>query len=645
MMENHNAPATLQEIAEALGITKKSTEKQASKGNWPYSANPIRGGLQRLYPLETLPQPVRDAVDRWRSADAMKAASQNLASWAKEHRVSLSSRQLEDPETWKKLHVFRVLKESAIYNRDGSGRTARARALAAYYGKSEATIWRWERDVESWAMPKAAPRLIVGEQSLPLPASRSFDEPALRLGLQIYGQNIRRGAKSAYQTMQIEAAKQGWKTGDYTSFTRLIDKIPEAIWDACRRGMVAVERDYVMKVTRSWLDVEAYSVLCGDQNVDDCEAVDPVTGEILIMNDYLWIDCSSRGWVGMWPAFGPYNKYTVAYSLRMAFQRAFADQIYTDWGRPEVSKNTKELVLGLNRFAKLGTFEDMAELYRDIPNDPDEEGLEHRKAQAGVPWHKPIEPQMNVYRRMRLDMGIPGFRQRSNEAWENKVIQTEVKRQRKAGELWTIEQHLEARLAMLHKHNTTQMKAREGGGTYIVPEAILNASLAKQPGRMRADQRTVDLLFLPRREITPRQSSVAMAFPDGTRTYSAMELSRLKKGERVWVHADPFDQEAPAIISIAGEFYCLAERKWDINPVTRDGLSDQISEQRRLLKWWRGEVEKLVGLKVGDRGLVRIGKASKLAKRAEEEKANRIQAKDDRARAESKIIQLAGKKA
>jgi predicted DNA-binding transcriptional regulator AlpA len=634
---------TLREIAAALNMHKTSVLRRAEKEAWPYQEVPIRGGYQRRYDLDHLPQEVRDAIDHANLRVQVEKAGRDLAVYADDRKLRLSPNQLADPETWKKVHVLRVLAESASYSRASQGRVARAEELAKHYGVSLATIWRWEKEADGWKVSTSAPRIEIAGDFIELPKTRKFDEAAVRWGLAKYGQNIRRGKKWAYGQLEAEAAVQGWTIAGYEQFTKIVNQIPDLVWDACRRGTVAVRRDWEPKVLREWLKAPVYWALCGDQNVDDCEAVDPSTGEIIIMNDYLWMDCASRAVPGLWPSFGPYSKYTLAYSLRMACGLALPDSLYTDWGGPETSHHTAALVEGLNNFCTTGSWADFEERFRDfVDPDYEEDGIEHRLAQPGIPWHKPIENVMNQYRRDRLNAEVPGFRQRSVEPWENKAIQTEVKRQRKAGELWTIERQLQYRLEFIQRHNAKLMKLKEG--PKIVPGQILASGLASQPERTRIDDRTLDLLFLPRAERTPMQSTVSVKMPDGVRRYAAMELSKLKRGQRVTVHADPFDPDRPAIISIEGDFYCLAELWKGINPVSRDGLSEQIRYQRSLLKQWRQEIEKLIGLPVGDRGLVRIGKATKLARTANEAERDRRELKGDRQRAEDKLIQLASRR-
>lgn len=60
------APAA--EIAQALGLTKRSIERRAEKESWPFEESAVRGGQQRLYPLASLPADVAKAVERLRRA-------------------------------------------------------------------------------------------------------------------------------------------------------------------------------------------------------------------------------------------------------------------------------------------------------------------------------------------------------------------------------------------------------------------------------------------------------------------------------------------------------------------------------------------------------------------------------------------------
>lgn len=58
-----NRPATLKEIADAIGKTKRTIERQAINGDWRFTNEESKGKhKKRLYALTDLPQAIRHAV-------------------------------------------------------------------------------------------------------------------------------------------------------------------------------------------------------------------------------------------------------------------------------------------------------------------------------------------------------------------------------------------------------------------------------------------------------------------------------------------------------------------------------------------------------------------------------------------------------
>jgi hypothetical protein len=53
---------TAREISVAANLSKRGIEKRAAKENWPFEEIAQRGGLQRHYPLATLPAELQAAV-------------------------------------------------------------------------------------------------------------------------------------------------------------------------------------------------------------------------------------------------------------------------------------------------------------------------------------------------------------------------------------------------------------------------------------------------------------------------------------------------------------------------------------------------------------------------------------------------------
>lgn len=51
-------------ISTVLGISKQAALKQEKRDSWPFEEQPVRGGKKRLYPLNSLPKAVREAILR-----------------------------------------------------------------------------------------------------------------------------------------------------------------------------------------------------------------------------------------------------------------------------------------------------------------------------------------------------------------------------------------------------------------------------------------------------------------------------------------------------------------------------------------------------------------------------------------------------
>lgn len=60
-------------IAEALRVSKQGCQKRANKDSWPFDEVPFAGGNKRLYPLDSLPKSVREAVQSKRLQQIMVA--------------------------------------------------------------------------------------------------------------------------------------------------------------------------------------------------------------------------------------------------------------------------------------------------------------------------------------------------------------------------------------------------------------------------------------------------------------------------------------------------------------------------------------------------------------------------------------------
>lgn len=600
-------------------IAREQIEGQAYKGQG--------GGYE--YPLANLPDATQRALEK-RRIEALIGEDVATATYSETQKLKLTPAELDDPEVAKKLRCHRLVMGCIPWAKPT--RTEMKAELAQEYGVAPLTIHRWIQEVDTWATRKKTPSIVMGDEDIVMPTARGFDADALKFGIQIYANNLKAGKKAAYQKLEAKAQETGWKIADYTNFTRAVNKLPDALWDYIRKGKVGFELKHMPKVTRAWLQVPAYAVVCGDQNVLDYLVIDESTGEVLTMNLYLWMDCTSRAWTGMWPAFGNYNSYTVGASLREALRLGLPDSIFTDWGKPEISKNGKAIRDRLAIHCGVGGWDDFGRQYGSIGD----ELIEHRKAPAGVPWAKPIENQMNILKRALLDRDVPGFRQRLHGEWENDQRQADIARTIKKGGLLTTQQMLEVLLDVYKAHNENTCRVKENGAL-IVPGQVLAGGLAQQR-RTVLDEVALDLICLPAVERHVRQSMIEITVRGDKRIYWAPEFAKVNTKERVTVHYDPFDPQRPATVTLQGHFLCIAERHENINPVTRDGLADKLKLQAEQMKWWGAQVRQIQGKAAG---VVRIGEASQAAQAAKRAEANRDIIKSASKRGDDKIIELA----
>ncbi len=567
------------EISELTGIDRVGLLKRASTEEWLYETRKVRGGRSHFFLFDSLPRDIRTAI---REAETREASDpEKDKAFLKKRAIQLTPAQLADSVVMAKLTCARTLAEAEGWGEKG----AAVRALAARYGKSEITIKRWVKSVETWRV-KRPPRVTLGDMQIELPKTKKFDPDALGWGIAFYAGHLRAGMKAAYGEMTVEAAKRGWKVGDYSNFTRAVKKIDPGVWELIRKGPIGFELSHLPKIVRRWLDVPVQTVLCGDQHIFDYTIVAPSFDTVFTPESYLWMDCSSRYWAGVWPELGHYNSYTVGYSLGEAIRYGMPDEIFTDWGKPELSKNTTQIRESLAGLAYTGDWNDYQQKYRN-------HDVAHRTAQAGKPWHKPIENQMNILERRLADRFVPGYRHRDLDPWVNKQRSKELALAHKQGRLCLIDDFLEIFMEVITDYNLTAAQFKEAGGQRFVPAQLYFDGLKKQ-NRVVLDDATIDYIRLPRFLRKPRQSIVGVKIRGEYREFYSPVLSGKK--ERVWVSVDPYDVDAPAVLTDQGGNYVDLAEPWHLQSMTDEpGLIEKRRAQARLMKWWRRQVSEVRG--------------------------------------------------
>ena len=607
---------TVAEIAKKTGLTPRAVQKRAKKESWPYMSGQGKG---KIFHINDLPLDIQEQLIR-HDADLDDiphlSATDNSPVW-------LTPKESTDPRIGRKLKVYQYIKSLPRY----AGREEAAEIFAQLYGVHRSTIWRWVEWVER---RKGARRSQSGVNLLP--KSVSFSPQALAYGLATYARNIRCGKKAAYMALEDKAFRSGWKIGDYTSFTRLLKKVPKDVWTRLEKGDLGFELECVPKIIRKWLAVPVQSVICGDQKIFDYLVYEPETDRIMVLNAYLWMDCASRFVNGAWVELGHYNSYTVGYSLREALRYGIPEEIFTDWGMPEGSNHIAHIRRSIQELSYTGNYSDFADKYY----------LDHRKAQPCKPWQKPIENIMNQIDILMKRHFAPGYRKRAGDTWENKEIQKKLKSEIKSGELLTVEEFIDLFFKTIDEHNHKRKKLREG--KTIIPAEVFKKGLESQ-NRIRLPETTLDYVCLPTWQRVPRQGKVGVQVrPGDFREYFSFKLTGL---DRVQVTIDPYDTETPAVITdLEGNFIDIAEPVPNVVPGRASSEAERFfavrAEYMKEIRSKTRAIKDAFGL-VDKKEIIAIGKTSHTARKARKEIKTRDEALEHERR-QAKVLRLEAKR-
>lgn len=109
-LHNNKNATSLVDIAGALNISKRSAERRAAREGWPFTEEQGRGGIRRLYPVDSLPDPIRDAMAARPSGATV---GQRLAAQASIQQVTKQARQENGLANYLKLNEGARNKASA----------------------------------------------------------------------------------------------------------------------------------------------------------------------------------------------------------------------------------------------------------------------------------------------------------------------------------------------------------------------------------------------------------------------------------------------------------------------------------------------------------------------------------------------------
>lgn len=463
------------------------------------------------------------------------------------HNEQTKNQKIKDLEKMNKIKAVNEM--NAVPN--GFGKTAWGKSIAQKYGVSLKTLYSWKKDLEELCQcDDESGCEITAVTKIDFRATfktSSFDIKALEWAVCAWMNSPLSSKTFAYESLEKEAFKNGWKIGSYKTFARLMDK-PEikAMLLRAISGERGVRNEIAPFVKRDLNLYNSMEMICGDQIVFDFDTINE-QGEVVNPNAYVWIDMGSGAIIGVDVVLGKYNKLSVGRSLKMALGFGVPDSIYTDNGKPELSNYVKEVISQLSGI-KLMDYDEL---------DP---RLMHKKARPANSRAKPIENIFNHVQRWMME-DIIYEKGGSSYHKDNRKNSEILKKYMKDHPLF-YKEFIGYFAKAIKKWNEHLNKSRN-----IVPIEKFIKGLDRVS---TFDDTTLDYIFSQRRAIKVRNSSINLSINKTKYSFTSSMLSKYN-GEVVEVRLMDEELKSVSVVDMKSHrFICEAYENEAIDP--RDSL-------------------------------------------------------------------------
>lgn len=493
--------------------------------------------------------------------------------------------------------------------------------LADYYGLSETTIQRDMRKYE--AVGPVADHFAPVTRS-DRGKSRIFDARAIEILYSNYfGQpHITIGA--AYQKTVEYCNLNGLSVGSLRSAQRLIQKCDKRAAYVMYRdeGRWALKNKMAPPILRDYNSLQVNDIWVGDQHRFNHWVVDDITKKVFRPEGFFWEDIKSR-YVTGFEITRHYNSQTVASALIRGIIPVtespvfgIPKMIYTDWGRPELSKYIQG-VRDIDIHIADGKNEKLRKILRRYNTDEKEGivtqlGIEPRQAIVRNPQAKPIERWFETLDQKLLDKGVPGYTGNTVGAMSEADIER-LEAAKASGSLLKFSEFCEVVRQVVGEYN---MAPHKGAGMFRRSPIQVWIEAYERGYRPRViSKHALEMLLLPWEKRVVQRDGVHY----NNRIYRHPKLNHLI-GENIKIAIDP-DNINKASILKDNEYICTAtSAKYIPYNAKSEIISQEIAKQREWIKMIVDEYDEIVA-KNGDMKYIkpeRPGLQKKNAKTLEE---------------------------
>ncbi len=311
-------------LAQKMGKSVRYIQKLASEGRIRWK---MKDGKSKLYDSDSVPLESTPTIDSGKTLTSVTSSTAALSSFqAIGGKVTEKDRQ--------KFMVLDKLRNIPA----GVTKVQWYGSVAFFFGISEATVRRYEKEFEKTGLIATAPKATT---------NRSFDPEAIAWVKGYMLKSLRETGfctkQSAWEHLIEKSREMGWQIGSRSTAFNILGTIDTQLLDFSVGGNRSLDNFFYIR--RDCTKLRPMQIVIGDQHIFDYWVADYSKGIIFRPECYCWIDMCTKMVYGVALETHAYTSETVKESLRNGIIRhGLFENTYNDNGKPECSKAINEVV-------------------------------------------------------------------------------------------------------------------------------------------------------------------------------------------------------------------------------------------------------------------------------------------------------------
>lgn len=283
------------ELARKMGKSVRYIQRLAAEGRIRWK---MKDGRSKLYDSDSVPLENTSILDSSKTLVPVSSSNSALSSFQ-----AIGGRMTEKDK--QKFMVLDKLRNIPA----GVTKVQWYGSVAFFFGISEATVRRYEKEFEKTGLIASAPKVST---------NRSFDPEAIAWVKGYMLKSLRETGfctkQSAWEHLMEKAHEMGWRIGSRSTAFNILGTIDTQLLDFSTGGNRSLDNFFYIR--RDCTKLRPMQIVIGDQHIFDYWVADYNTGVIFRPECYCWIDMCTKVIYGVALETHAYTSETVKESLR-----------------------------------------------------------------------------------------------------------------------------------------------------------------------------------------------------------------------------------------------------------------------------------------------------------------------------------------